>query len=265
MTIKKMVPRPPYQARACVLVVDRDPYMLRLMARRLEADGYRVVEVPHGHDVLERIIVETPDLVLVDIAMPELNGLDVCERMREVSTASLIIVTTLAEDHCKISSLEAGADDYITKPFNPNELLARIHAVLRRAKRHAETYQQLPSRKMIGSLTVDYDQCQVTVDGCPMKLTATEFRILAYLAQNAGRVMTPDLLLEHVWNYNCVGERNLLKVNISRLRHKIEPDPNHPSYIVTKNGLGYLMPVQPDTVTHRVVPTTVVSPVRKSG
>lgn len=254
-----------HRKRISVLVADPDPYMMRLMARSLAFDEYQVLQASTGQHVFDRIIAEAPDLVILDIAMPNLNGLEVCERVRELSKVPIIIVTTLSQDHYKIASLEAGADDYITKPFNPGELVARVHAVLRRVKWSAEGWQQLPSKRALGNLTVDFDQCQVIVNGRPVTLTATEFRILAYLAENAGRVLTPDLLLEHIWNWNCAGERNLLKVNISRLRRKIEPDPTHPIYIVTKNGMGYLMPIQPDKVPLYPALEPTMQQVRNSG
>lgn len=254
-----------HRKRASVLVADPDPHMLRLMARSLELDEYQVLQASTGQRVFDWIMAEAPDLVILDLAMPNINGLEVCERVRESSKVPIIIVTALSQDHYKIASLEAGADDYITKPFNPGEFVARVHAVLRRAKWSAEGWKQFPSRKTLGSLTVDFDQCLVIVDGRPVTLTATEFRILAYLAENAGRVLTPDLLLEHIWNWNCAGERNLLKVNISRLRRKIEPDPTHPIYIVTKNGMGYLMPIQPDKVPLYSALETTRLQVRNSG
>ncbi|MGZ3679178.1 MAG: response regulator transcription factor [Ktedonobacterales bacterium] len=231
--------------RPSVLVADYDPYMLRLMARNLAPDGYQVHPASDEQEIVEQVMTEAPELLILDIAVPKFNGPNVCGRVRELSTVPMIIVTAIAQDDYKIACLEAGADDYITKPFHPGELQARIHAVLRRSKQRTETCQEYFSKKSIGSLTIDFDQCLATVDGFPVKLTATEFRILAFLAQHAGRVLTPDLLLEHIWSWNYVGERNLLKVNISRLRRKIEPDPAHPIFIVTKNGIGYLMPIQP--------------------
>jgi len=263
MAIEKSIPV--HSKTTSVLVADHDPHMLRLIARKLESDGYHVLRVFKWQDVVDSIRAEVPDLVILDIAMPKLNGLEACERVREFSTVPIIVVTTLAQAHYKISSFEAGADDYITKPFNPEELAARVHAVLRRARCDAETCERPPSKITVGGLAVDYDQCLVTVDGRPVKLTATEFRILAYLAQNAGRVLTPDLLLEHVWSWTCVGQMNLLKVNISRLRRKIEPDPTHSVFIVTKNGIGYLMPTQPDKAPLRTAAAATMPRLQKLG
>jgi DNA-binding response OmpR family regulator len=157
------------------------------------------------------------------------------------------MVTARGQDQDKVRGLDLGADDYLTKPFSVDELLARVRAVLRRAHFTAqESAQGLQAATRIGELAIDYAQHQVTLGGHEIELTPTEYRMLAHLAQNAGRVLTQDLLLEHVWGSEYLGESHMLQVNINRLRRKLEADPAHPRYIHTKVGVGYFLAVQPE-------------------
>ncbi len=163
------------------------------------------------------------------------------------SAVPIIIITARGQDQDKVRGLDLGADDYLTKPFSVDELLARVRAVLRRALFIAnEQSHALRTTTTIGELTIDFAQHLVTMKGKEVVLTPTEYRILSYLAQNAGRVVTQDLLLEHVWGSEYVGEGHMLQVNINRLRRKIEPDATHPRYIMTKVGIGYLLAAHPD-------------------
>lgn len=233
--------------KTTVVVADDDPQLLRLMTRNLEFEGYEVLAASDGVLALEQVEAHTPDLVLLDVMMPRMDGFTVCQRVREFSSVPIIIVTARGQDQDKVRGLDLGADDYLTKPFSVDELLARVRAVLRRAQFTAnERAQALRTIVTISDLTVDYAQHLVTMAGREVPLTPIEYRILAYLAHNAGRVVTQDLLLEHVWGSEYLGESHMLQVNINRLRRKIEADPMHPRYILTKVGIGYLLAAQPE-------------------
>jgi DNA-binding response OmpR family regulator len=233
--------------KTTILTADDDPQLLRLVARNLELEDYDVLTASDGKQALEQIEQHAPDLVLLDVMMPRMDGFTVTSRVREFSAVPIIIVTARGQDQDKVRGLDLGADDYLTKPFSIEELLARVRSVLRRAQFTAsEQTHAMRTTMTIGEMTIDFAQHLVTMGGREIELTPTEYRILAYLAQNAGRVVTQDLLLEHVWGSEYVGEGHMLQVNINRLRRKIEPDPMHPRYILTKVGIGYLLAAQPD-------------------
>jgi len=205
-------------------------------------EGYDVLGASDGQQALELIESNPPDLVLLDVMMPKMDGFTVCYRVREFSSVPIIIVTARGQDQDKVRGLDLGADDYLTKPFSVDELLARVRAVLRRSQFTArENAQGLRASTAIGDLTVDFSQRVVTMAGREIPLTPTEYSILAYLAQNVGRVVTQDLLLEHVWGSEYLGESHMLQVNINRLRRKLEVDPTEPRYILTKVGIGYFL------------------------
>jgi DNA-binding response OmpR family regulator len=226
--------------KTTILAADDDPQILRLVTRNLQFDGYEVISVSDGQAALEQIEAQAPDLVLLDVMMPRMDGFTVTQRVREFSSAPIIILTARGQDQDKIRGLDLGADDYLTKPFSVEELLARVRAVIRRSQLGADS-QGMSAKTTIGELEVDYVQHLVTMRGREVALTPTEYRILAYLAQNAGRVVTQDLLLEHVWGPEYSGESHMLQVNINRLRRKIEDDHTRPRYILTKVGVGYLL------------------------
>lgn len=233
--------------KTTILTADDDPQLLRLVARNLQLEGYDVITASDGKQALEQIETHAPDLVLLDVMMPKMDGFTVCHRVREFSAVPIIIITARGQDQDKVRGLDLGADDYLTKPFSVDELLARVRAVLRRAQFNAnEQSHALRTTTTIGDLSIDFAQHLVTMNGKEIVLTPTEYRILSYLAQNAGRVVTQDLLLEHVWGSEYVGEGHMLQVNINRLRRKIEPDSSHPRYIMTKVGIGYLLAAHPD-------------------
>jgi len=227
--------------KTMVLVADDDPQLLRLVTRNLQFEGYNVLPVSDGQQALEQIEAEKPDLVLLDVMMPKLDGFSVCHKTREFSAVPIILVTARGQEQDKIRGLDLGADDYLTKPFSVDELLARVRAVLRRAQFNALDQTHTTRATTIGDLTIDYTQHLVRLAGEEVSLTPIEYRLLAYLAQNAGRVVTQDLLLEHVWGAEYVGESHMLQVNINRLRRKLEADPAHPRYILTRVGIGYLL------------------------
>lgn len=232
--------------KTTILTADDDPQLLRLMMRNLELEGYEVIPVSDGQQALQGIEQHMPDLVLLDVMMPKMDGFTVCQRVREFSAVPVIIVTARGQDQDKVRGLDLGADDYLTKPFSVDELLARVRAVLRRTQFTAKEHMQgLQATTTVGDLSIDYSQHKVTLAGREITLTPIEYRVLAYLAQNPGRVVTQDLLLEHVWGAEYIGESHMLQVNVNRLRRKLEADPSHPRYILTKVGVGYFLAAEP--------------------
>jgi DNA-binding response OmpR family regulator len=203
--------------KASVLVVDDDVNILRMIQRILELEGYGVLKASNGEAALQVFDDEDPELVLLDIMMPGMDGYTVCRNIREFSPIPIIMVTA------KVKGLDAGADDYITKPFSSQELVARVRAVLRRATLWDE-YPELtahPNDFIIDDLIIDFTRHRVTVHDREVKLTATEYRLLSYLVRNAGRVVTLEQILQAVWGKEYVGEHHLLRVNITRLQQKL--------------------------------------------
>ncbi|MFL5665141.1 MAG: response regulator transcription factor [Ktedonobacteraceae bacterium] len=233
------------EKKTTILIVDDDLQLLQLVALNLELEGYAVLLAGDGQQALTQIETHAPDLVLLDVMMPRMNGFAVCHRVREFSTVPIIIITAQARSQDKVRGLDLGADDYLTKPLNMDELLARVRAVLRRAQ-VTEDERALRTAMTIGDLTIDFGQQLVLMAGRKVVLTPTEYRLLAYLARNAGRIVPQDFLLERVWGKEYVGEHHMLQVNINRLRHKLEVDPAHPRYLLTEAGIGYLLATQPD-------------------
>src|SRR6266704_2172733 len=233
--------------KTTILTADDDPQLLRLITRNLQLEGYEVLPVSDGQQALEHIEQKSPDVVLLDVMMPRMDGFTVCHKVREFSSVPIIIVTARGQDQDKVRGLDLGADDYLTKPFSIDELLARVRAVLRRAQFSVrENGQGLQPTMTTGELTIDFSQHLVALAGKEVALTPTEFSIIAYLAQNAGRIVTQDLLLEHVWGAEYVGESHMLRVNITRLRRKLETNPSRPRYLLTRPGIGYLLVRGPD-------------------
>ena len=222
-----------------VLVVDDDIRILRMMRRILELEGYRVISADTAEEALEILDGEIPDLILLDIMLPGMDGRALCQCIREFSQVSIIMVTAKDSDEEKVEGLDAGADDYLTKPFSSGELAARVRAVLRRSKLLGDKSE---SRFQLNGLVVDFTSHRVVLNGKDVDLTATEYRVLAYLVGNAGRVVTPENILHHVWGEGYTGETHLLQVNINRLRKKIGDSAKNPRYIITKPGIGYLVP-----------------------
>jgi DNA-binding response OmpR family regulator len=233
------------EKKTTILIVDDDLQLLQLVALNLELEGYAVLLAGDGQQALTQIETHVPDLVLLDVMMPRMNGFAVCHRVREFSTVPIIIITAQGRSQDKVRGLDLGADDYLTKPLNMDELLARVRAVLRRAQ-VTEDERALRTAMTIGDLTIDFGQQLVLMAGRKVVLTPTEYRLLADLARNAGCIVPQDLLLERVWGKEYVGEHHMLQVNINRLRHKLEVDPAHPRYLLTEAGVGYLLATQPD-------------------
>ncbi len=197
--------------KTTILAADDDPQLLRLITRNLQLEGYEVLAASDGLQALELIENNAPDLVLLDVMMPRMDGFTVCYRVREFSSVPIIIITARGQDQDKVRGLDLGADDYLTKPFSVDELLARVRAVIRRSQFAAREFTQgLRATTETGSLVIDYSQHIVSLNGHEIALTPTEYRIIAYLAQNVGRVVTQDLLLEHVWGPEYLGESHML-------------------------------------------------------
>ncbi|MBI2329688.1 MAG: response regulator transcription factor [Chloroflexi bacterium] len=222
-----------------VLVVDDEPRYLKLLRFNLEQSGYRVVTAATGEDAIKAAASSNPDLVLLDLRLPDTDGYEVCQRIREFSTAPVIMVTARAEVMDKVRGLKAGADDYITKPFSSDELLARVETVLRRSSLLSDTGVLSPLT--IGELAIDFAQRRVTIDGQEVMLSPVEYRLLHCLATNAGRVMTPEEIQKRVWGSEYREYYEGLRSHIHRLRQKIEQNLEHPRYIVTKHGVGYML------------------------
>ena len=220
-----------------ILVVDDEPRMIRFIRLNLELEGYRVSEASNGLEALDKVRQELPDLVLLDVMMPEMDGFEALEHIREISNVPVIMLTVKAEEEDKVRGLELGADDYVTKPFSPRELSSRIKAVLRR------TAMPSPIEKTIlridDDLSIDFNLREVIVRSERIKLRPTEYRLLYHLVNNAGWLMTHETLLSKVWGYAYRDDTHLLRLYITYLRQKIEPDPSHPRYIFTERGVGY--------------------------
>jgi DNA-binding response OmpR family regulator len=226
-----------------VLVADDEPRYVRAIKVNLEASGYQVVTASDGETAVAVAASESPDLILLDIRMPGMDGYEACRRIREFSSVPVIMLTALAEAADKVKGLDVGADDYVTKPFSADELMARVRAVLRRVDLSGQRGSR--SSFEVGGLLVDFVQQRVFVLGQEVKLTPTEYRLLYELVQGAGRVLVPEYLLENVWGPGYLGENRLLWQAVHRLRRKIERDPQQPELIQTRPGIGYLF-VSPD-------------------
>ncbi len=222
-----------------VLVVDDDPRMLRMVQHILELEGYRVLTASDGRAALIKFDIETPDLVLLDIMMPRMDGYTVCRRIREFSKVPIIMVSAKHNDAEKVEGLDAGADDYVAKPFSTPELAARVRAALRRHTKWGERPQ--PSFRY-DDLTIDFARHRVSVDGQEIQLTPFEYALLSYLSQNAGRIITTDQALEAVWGEEYIGETHILHVTIARLRRKLGDSGKNSRFIRTRPGIGYMMP-----------------------
>ena len=224
-----------------ILVVDDEPRYVSLVEINLTTDGYQVRTASDGQQAVDSVAEDQPDLLLLDIMMPVMDGFTACERIREFSSVPIIILTAKGEERDRVRGLDAGADDYIVKPFSAQELLARVRAVLRRAEREALDGFHQPIFQH-HELEIDLAKALVSVKGKEIQLTATEYRLLQTLATNMGHVLSAEELLTMVWVPEYKDDKEILWVCLSRLRQKIEPDPKNPIHIVTRQGIGYLMP-----------------------
>jgi DNA-binding response OmpR family regulator len=220
-----------------ILVVDDEPRMRRFMRMNLDLEGYRVIEVENGLQAVNRVRDDLPDLVLLDVMMPEMDGFEALRLIRETSNVPVIMLTVKGEEDDRVRGLELGADDYVTKPFSPRELASRIKAVLRRSE--MPTPAERSVIKVDDRLQIDFNRRQVIVEGEEVKLRPTEYRLLYHLVNNAGWTLPHETLLAKVWGHEYREETHYLRLYITYLRQKIEEDPAHPKYILTERGLGY--------------------------
>jgi two-component system KDP operon response regulator KdpE len=219
--------------RPIVLVVVDEPQILRVMRASLPIRGYEVFTASSGEEALNHLNKQVPDLIILDLAMPEMSGLEVCRRVREFSSVPIIVLSAKGSESDKVAALDLGADDYVTKPFGIDELLARARAVLRR----------LPATNdrevAVGDVTIEIDERRVVVGGKEIRLTPKEFDVFKYLVNNAGKVVTHRALLQAVWGWESTDQTEYLRVFINQLRRKIETDASHPRYLLTEPWVGY--------------------------
>lgn len=220
-----------------ILVVDDEERMARFIRLNLEHDGFQVVEAYRGMQAIQILRDKMPDVVILDVMMPDLDGFEVLKLIRETSSVPVIMLTAKGEEDDRVQGLELGADDYVTKPFSPRELVSRVKAVLRRAETAGVTSHEIID--VDEHLKVDFSRREVWLDGELVKLRPTEYRLLYHLMQNAGWVLTYDQILAKVWGYEYRDESHYVRLYINYLRQKLEKDPANPKYILTERGVGY--------------------------
>ena len=225
-----------------VLIVEDEKNIVDILRFNLQREGYRTLEAYDGKDGLDKAVSENPDLILLDVMLPQMNGFDVCRALRaQGSNVPVIILTAREEEADKVLGLEIGADDYITKPFSMRELIARVGANIRRTAMAAPASAAACAMPVSGDLAINTDSHQVFRAGKAIDLTQREYELLKFLASNPGKVFSREALMENVWNYEgYVGDVRAVDVAIRRLREKVEDDPASPQFVVTRRGLGYL-------------------------
>ncbi len=220
-----------------ILVVDDEERMARFIRLNLEHDGFQVVEAYRGMEAMQKYRDSLPDLVLLDVMMPDIDGFEVLQMLREISNVPVIMLTAKGEEDDRVRGLELGADDYVTKPFSPRELVSRVRAVLRRVDTGST---ESPDVIVVDEhLKLDFSKREIWLDGELVKLRPTEYRLLYHLVKNAGWVLTYDQILSRVWGYEYRDEPHYVRLYINYLRQKIEKDPSNPVYILTERGVGY--------------------------
>jgi len=220
-----------------ILVIEDEERMARFVRLNLEQDGFQVSEALNGREGLDKLRTFMPDLVLLDVMLPDLDGFELLKMIREIDNVPVIMLTAKSEEEDKVRGLELGADDYVTKPFSPRELVSRVKAVLRRFESSgvsSEDVIQVDDR-----LKIDFNRREIWVEGKLVKLRPTEYRLLYHLVQNAGWVLTYDQILSRVWGYEYRDEPHYVRLYINYLRQKLEKDPSDPKYILTERGVGY--------------------------
>jgi two-component system KDP operon response regulator KdpE len=220
-----------------ILVVDDEERMARFIRLNLEHDGFQVVEAYRGMQAIQALRDQMPDLIILDVMMPDLDGFEVLKLIREINTVPVIMLTAKGEEDDRVKGLELGADDYVTKPFSPRELVSRVKAVLRRNETASGSQREV--LQVDERLKIDFGRREVWVGSELVKLRPTEYRLLYHLVQNAGWVMTYDQLLSKVWGYEYRDEPHYVRLYINYLRQKLEEDPANPKYILTERGVGY--------------------------
>jgi DNA-binding response OmpR family regulator len=220
-----------------ILVVDDEPTLRETLAENLEIEGFRVVTAADGREALERFHQSQPDLVVLDLMLPELSGIEVCREIRRESGVPILMLTARDSELDKVVGLELGADDYVTKPFGLRELLARVRALIRRSERQGDT---TPALVDVGPVQIDLAGHQILREGRALPVKPKAFELLSFLVQHPGQVFTRDQLLERVWGYDYAGETRTVDVHIHWLRSEIEPDPSAPTFLQTVRGVGYV-------------------------
>jgi two-component system KDP operon response regulator KdpE len=220
-----------------VLVIEDEPEIRRFLRASLQSHGYRLVEAPTGREGLQAAETRQPDLIILDLGLPDMDGLDLIRQVRSWTSVPLVVLSARGQESAKVAALDAGADDYVSKPFGVGELLARMRAALRRAER-PEGAQNLPTFET-GELKIDFAQRRVVVKGREVHLTPIEYRLLTTLARHAGKLLTRRQLLTEVWGRAYAEQTHYLHVHMAQLRRKIEEDPARPRYILTEPGVGY--------------------------
>jgi two-component system KDP operon response regulator KdpE len=216
-----------------VLVVDDEPQILRALQTTLRGAGYAVGTATTGEDALTQAAIRPPDAFILDVVLPDRSGTDVCRELRTWTSVPILVLSAVGDEREKVAALDAGADDYVTKPFGMEELLARLRAAMRRAAPTTEPVLR------IGELVIDLERHAVTVNGNVVALTPIEFALVRYFARNEGKLLTHPMILREVWGPAYGDESHYLHVYVSQLRRKIEPDPTRPKYILTETGAGY--------------------------
>ena len=220
---------------ARILIVDDEPNIIATVAPLLRARGYEVLSALSGRSALEAVELDKPDLIVLDLGLPDINGVEVCRQVRQTLSTPILVLSARGAEGDKVNALDAGADDYVTKPFGAEELLARIRAALRRAESPAPASEPL----VRGDLVIDRERFRVLRDGEELRLTPKEFELLTFLAQHPGRVLTHRTILKAVWGPYLVDQPEHLRVLVGSLRKKIEPNPSTPKYILTEPWVGY--------------------------
>jgi two-component system KDP operon response regulator KdpE len=227
-----------------ILIVDDEPQLRRALRRALEGHGYAVREAEDGASALAEVQAFKPDVVLLDLVLPDMSGVDVCRELRRDHQTPVIVLSILGDERTKIEALDQGADDYLTKPFAIGELLARIRVALRRGSSDRSQQSQIK----VGDLAVDLERRAVTLHGRAVHLTPTEYSLLKYLATNAGKALTHPMILRAVWGAEYADDFHVLRTYINQLRSKLETDPASPTFILTDPGVGYRF-AEPDPIS----------------
>lgn len=220
-----------------ILIVDDEERMLRFIRLNLEHDGFQVIEALKGHEALDKMRTDMPDMILLDVMLPDLDGFEVLKMVREISNIPVIMLTAKGEEDDRVRGLELGADDYVTKPFSPRELVSRVKAVLRRVEVESEEEKEII--QVDERLRIDFNRREIWVNNELVKLRPTEYRLLYHLVQNSGWVLTYDQILSRVWGYEYRDEPHYVRLYINYLRQKLEDDPANPKYFLTERGVGY--------------------------
>lgn len=227
----------PAEPRPIVLVIEDEAPIRKFLRTGLESQGFQLVEAVTGKEGLAQAATRAPDVVLLDLGLPDVDGFEVVKRIREWSTVPVLVLSARGQERDKVQALDAGADDYVTKPFSMGELLARMRVALRHRARLKDGDGS--SIVEVDGLRVDLERRQVTVSGKPVRLTPIEYRLLSMLARHAGRVLTHDVLLREVWGPGYTQQHHYLRVYMAQLRHKLEGEPARPRILITEPGVGY--------------------------